>query len=193
MRKQLLETNKGFYCRLSLAVQKSHAMDLAEKALHQLLQISPARAEVECGQLAKELIEASLGLRQGFEHVDGIFPRPVPLVTEDLCRLVANMIDELDIACPKDVIRSIDQVAHNLFDKGQMQPGRVLIFLVMVVIMVQRIAPNRPSEEEVSLMTDCVAKCLRHHRQDVKRGSLTIITSGLLRLAGAIIGTILWQ
>ncbi|XP_078280603.1 uncharacterized protein LOC144605256 [Rhinoraja longicauda] len=182
--------------RVRLAVQKSHAMDPAEKALHQLLQVSPARAEVECGQLAKELVEASLGLKL----VDGTFPGPaVPLVTEDLRREIANVVNKVDIASPKDAIRVINKVAPHVFEEGQKRLGRVLTFLVMVVAVVQRVAPQRPSEEEVSLMSDCLAKCLSHHsqawlhQQDVKRGALTIITSGLLRMAGALIGTILWQ
>ncbi|XP_078415348.1 uncharacterized protein LOC144691124 [Cetorhinus maximus] len=173
---------------------------LAEKTLRNLLQISPRRTEhdfrMECRHLAKELIEGSTGVKVRGELEREAFQGSVQ--SEELRRL-ADLVCQLNLAGVRDAARILYAVSAQLFEDGQKNCGRVFVFLALVIIVVQQVAPERPSQDEVSVLSDCVTDCLTQlrqacahiHCQPKKYDYMTAITTGVFFMAGALIGVIL--
>eukprot|EP00061_Rhincodon_typus_P013161 g39360.t1 len=141
---------------------------LLEKTLKEFLQISVRKSEqdlrVECRHLAQELIAASTRVKVRGEPLDKTCEGSVLLPADELKRL-RDMLSEGNVTSVMDGTRVIRAVSADVFEDGQKSFGRVFAFLALIVVVIQKVAPKGPSQDEALLLADCVTDCLVQLRQ----------------------------
>ncbi|XP_007901296.1 uncharacterized protein LOC103184875 [Callorhinchus milii] len=175
---------------------------LAEQALKNLIRMptigSDDDLKLGCSALVKQLIESSSGTVE--DGVEGaIAPLSVDMLLKEADRLlIEDIVSGLNPMSASKAKLFISAVCTELFQDDKKNLGRILAFLSFVSIVAQRVIPDSSSpEDEVALLSDCVAQCLIQHKhawiqqQPNIWGSFPMIATGMFLMSGALIGTIL--